>query len=123
MAFFLLVAAIPDVKHPIIGRQGLSTLPSDPARPIPSCDSGCFLLVTLSFPTGRWAGDRVALIGNYAEENDMPAEVWDGAKPNDFSGYRDIAHLAFDLSRESAPEDFFTGEPSCPKTVLRSSLG
>ena len=62
----------------------------------------------------------MALIGDYAQENDMPAEVWNRAKPNDFSGYRDIAHLVFDLSRESAPEDFLTGEPSCaaPQTVL-----
>ncbi|KAK9915730.1 hypothetical protein WJX75_003355 [Coccomyxa subellipsoidea] len=45
VALFLLVAAIPGVKHPIVG---------------------------------RWAGDRIALIGDYAEEDDMAPEVRHG---------------------------------------------
>jgi hypothetical protein len=79
VAFFLLVAAIPKVKDPIIGRQGLSTLPIVLAQPIPSFDSGQMLLfVILVCAAGRWAGDRVALIGDYAKENGMPAKFWNG---------------------------------------------
>ena len=74
MAFFLLVAAIPEVKHSIIGRQGLSTLPIVLAQPTASCDSSQMLHFLILFcAAGRWAGDRVALIGDYAQENDMPA--------------------------------------------------
>ncbi|KAK9915533.1 hypothetical protein WJX75_000399 [Coccomyxa subellipsoidea] len=64
VALLLLVAAIPGVKHPIVG---------------------------------RWAGDRIALIGDYAEEDDMAPEVWDGAKPNDFKEYFNISYLHFSL--------------------------
>ncbi|KAK9915983.1 hypothetical protein WJX75_006964 [Coccomyxa subellipsoidea] len=72
VALLLLVAAIPGVKHPIIG---------------------------------RWTGDKIALIGDYAEEGDMAPEVWDGAKPNDFRGYFNISFLVRDIITEPTIND------------------
>ena len=42
---------------------------------------------------GRWAGDRIVLIGDYAEPDDLPASVWGNQEPNNLEDYVDISDM------------------------------
>lgn len=61
---------------------------------------------------GRWAGDRIALIGDYADESDLPAEfeaekIYE--RCGEPGGYTDITEMLYDvLNHESC---FFEANP------------
>jgi len=43
---------------------------------------------------GRWAGDRIALVGDYAEDSDLPAEfeaskIWDKTDSDEYTDITD----------------------------------
>ncbi|MEM3790654.1 MAG: hypothetical protein QW260_06175 [Thermoproteota archaeon] len=55
---------------------------------------------------GRWAGDRVALVGDYAEDSDLPPEwqagsIWDKCMAGE--EWRDITPLLYPVFRQEIP--------------------
>jgi hypothetical protein len=45
---------------------------------------------------GRWAGDRIALVGDYAEDTDLPkrftaSKIWEKCNPDAKNGYTDVS--------------------------------
>lgn len=65
---------------------------------------------------GRWAGDRIALIGDYAHEDDLPNE--------DATKIYALCHKAEDLDPEDEidPKDLYTDVSADVKIVLDHEL-
>jgi len=61
---------------------------------------------------GRWAGDRIALVGDYAESSDLPldnaSEIWDNINKED-SEWVDISLMVCDVI-EKELEGKFVGD-------------
>jgi hypothetical protein len=63
---------------------------------------------------GRWAGDRIALVGDYSEEGDLPRE--------DASKIYSLCRQAKDLDPEDDPKDFYADISADVKVVLDHEL-